>query len=61
MEMKRCYKCKLHLTLAYDHCHKTGDIRGLLCSPCNRALGALGDSEEGLQRALTYLRGGAFA
>jgi hypothetical protein len=43
--------------LAVDHCHMTGNIRGLLCSPCNTAIGALGDNEAGLARALAYVRG----
>lgn len=38
-----------------DHCHKTGEVRGLLCSGCNRGLGYLGDSLEGLERAKGYL------
>ena len=38
-----------------DHCHTTGKVRGLLCAPCNKALGQLGDTEEALQRALDYL------
>lgn len=43
--------------LAVDHCHETGKIRGLLCFKCNTGIGALGDSVEGLERALAYLRG----
>lgn len=31
-------------------------FRGVLCAKCNTGLGALGDSEEGLLRALEYLR-----
>jgi hypothetical protein len=27
-----------------DHCHKTGKIRGILCNPCNQALGLLKDN-----------------
>jgi hypothetical protein len=42
-------------SLAVDHCHDTGRIRGLLCTKCNTALGTLGDNEEGLLRALAYL------
>lgn len=44
-------------TLQVDHCHKTGRVRGLLCNECNTALGRLGDCEEGLLRALAYVRG----
>lgn len=38
-----------------DHDHKTGKLRGLLCFGCNTGLGHLGDSLEGLQRAVEYL------
>jgi hypothetical protein len=41
--------------LAVDHCHATGRIRGLLCSPCNRFLGHLRDSPALLKRAAKYL------
>ena len=43
--------------LAVDHCHKTNRIRGLLCDIHNRALGAFGDNEEGLLKAITYING----
>lgn len=38
-----------------DHCHQTGAVRGLLCFDCNVGIGKLGDSVEGLQRAISYL------
>jgi len=40
-----------------DHCHETNKIRGLLCMPCNVGLGMLGDNEEGLLKALKYIKG----
>jgi hypothetical protein len=42
--------------LSVDHCHKTGIVRGLLCSPCNRnVLGHLRDCVGALMRAIYYL------
>lgn len=45
-----------HKILVVDHCHLTGEVRGLLCTPCNVGLGALGDTEKGLARALAYVK-----
>lgn len=42
---------------AVDHDHETGRIRGLLCTRCNTAIGSLGDTAEGLRKALAYLEG----
>jgi hypothetical protein len=41
--------------LSVDHDHITQTVRGLLCTPCNHALGVLGDNAEGMRRALAYL------
>ncbi len=43
--------------LYVDHDHVTKKVRGLLCHRCNLGLGALGDNEEGLLKALAYIRG----
>lgn len=52
----RCAICKRRKKLAVDHCHDSGAIRGLLCTGCNSGLGHLGDTPEGLMRAVRYLR-----
>lgn len=41
--------------LAVDHDHESGRLRGLLCQPCNRALGNMGDNLEGVMRFVHYL------
>lgn len=39
-----------------DHCHKTGKVRGILCSKCNRALGGFSDNIDNFKRAIEYLK-----
>ena len=58
-----CQVCGIHTELGsrtrnasvVDHCHETGDLRGILCKVCNTALGTLGDNAAGLRKALAYL------
>jgi hypothetical protein len=63
MELAQNRKCKICLRscntgrdLAVDHDHKTGQVRGLLCSNCNQAVGKLQDSPELAERLAHYLR-----
>ena len=52
----KCQCCgridKLHL----DNCHNTGKCWVVTCKNCNVGFGHLGDSVEGLERALQYLK-----
>lgn len=41
--------------MVVDHCHKTGAVRGILCSVCNTALGLLGDYPDRIMEAADYL------
>lgn len=55
---EECAICFLSIPLAeihVDHCHKTGRVRGLLCSACNKALGLLKDDPERCKNMAVYL------
>lgn len=41
--------------LSVDHCHETGDIRGLICRSCNFGLGYFGDTPESIKAVLDYV------
>ena len=43
---------RLHI----DHCHKTGNVRGLLCSNCNIGIGNMQDNIDILKVAIEYLK-----
>jgi len=44
-----------NISLAVDHCHDTGKVRGLLCRSCNNAIGAFGHNPDLLFAAIAYL------
>ncbi|AHG23845.1 endonuclease VII [Mycobacterium phage EagleEye] len=57
----RCYICQRangkFKRLSVDHDHKTGIVRGLLCTMCNKyTLGWARDCIEFFERAIDYLR-----
>jgi len=60
----RCAICNTHVNelsskrkknLCVDHCHETGEIRGLLCDSCNRGIGLFKDNPNILNKASLYL------
>lgn len=57
----RCSICNIHENettrkkLVVDHCHTTGNVRGLLCNNCNSGLGMFYDDVSLLIKAKKYL------
>lgn len=43
-------------SLAVDHCHATGKVRGVLCTVCNRTIGKFNDDPAVFERFAAYLR-----
>ena len=50
-----CAICRSAPAVHVDHDHATGTIRGMLCFPCNAAIGHLRDDPLVVRRAAAYL------
>jgi len=62
-EGSHCKACRTPFDLtkpllrrSLDHCHKTGKIRGFLCSRCNTVAGMVNDDIELLSKIADYLK-----
>ena len=52
----KCAICARQMEFAcVDHCHSTGEVRGLLCASCNIAIGHMKDDPGRLRAAAAYL------
>jgi hypothetical protein len=50
-----CAICRVAPAVHVDHDHATGTVRGMLCFPCNAAIGHLRDDPATVRRAAAYL------
>lgn len=52
-----CELCDTYVGIGIniDHCHRTGKLRGFLCSECNRCLGCAKDNPEVLRKMADYI------
>lgn len=54
----KCDLCDNTENLHIDHCHSSGQVRGILCRLCNLSLGGFKDSVTLLAKAINYLEAG---
>jgi len=50
----QCPICQCRPLQVVDHDHVTNKVRGMLCQVCNKALGAMGDSQDLVERLIVY-------
>lgn len=51
-----CESCGDQAELCIDHDHETGRVRGMLCNPCNKALGFLREDPERMLSLIKYTK-----
>ena len=55
VEISETLEYKGSRSAVVDHNHDTGDVRGILCSMCNKMLGHARESTDILYKAIVYL------
>ena len=55
-QQNRCKICERNTKLFVDHCHKTGKVRGLLCSKCNQGIGLFNEDLEIINKEINYIQ-----
>lgn len=57
-QLNRCGCCgdEIVKRAIVDHCHYSGQVRGILCSRCNLGLGLFLESEQRLDAAKAYIK-----
>lgn len=59
-QRNRCASCEetigkeIPRTVNIDHCHKSGTVRGILCSACNTSLGLMKDDPIRIRKLAMY-------
>lgn len=53
----KCIICNKQRELVLDHNHETGEVRGLICNPCNMIIGVVEKYPEYLKKLDSYLGG----
>lgn len=51
-----CKICGSNEKLCIDHDHKTGEVRAILCSKCNSAIGLMNEDTNLFEKAIAYLK-----
>lgn len=63
-QLDRCIICEVAFVgmesskIHVDHCHRTGRVRGVLCSACNLLIGHAREDAHTLRRAVAYIEKG---
>lgn len=55
VEISHALEYKTDRSVAVDHNHDTGEVRGILCSKCNLVLGHARENTEILYKSIVYL------
>ena len=61
-QKEKCYLCGVKLEMfvgarggMIDHCHKTGQVRSILCCKCNTAVGGI-ETHKNVKKLLEYVK-----